>query len=132
LGESLPPVGPGSAGVSVPAPAVTAERPCDPFRISQRIRIDFFNVRTKIFDERVNIMTYSATKLRQNLYNILDQVIEKGIPIEIERKGVKLKIVPENPVSKWDRLEPHNIVNGDPEDLVSINWAGEWSGEQNL
>jgi len=49
-------------------------------------------------------MTYTATKLRQNLYNILDSVIDNGIPVEIERKGVILKIILEQRVSKWDRL----------------------------
>ena len=76
-------------------------------------------------------MVYSATKLRQNLYNILDSVIEKGIPVEIERKGVLLKIIPDKPVSKWDRLEVHDIINGDPNDLVSHDWSREWK-EDNL
>ncbi|MCK4542739.1 MAG: hypothetical protein KAU17_10950 [Spirochaetales bacterium] len=41
-------------------------------------------------------MPISATKLRQDLYNILDQVIETGVPLEIARKGHIVKIVPEN------------------------------------
>ena len=77
-------------------------------------------------------MTYTATKLRQNLYNILDSVIDNGIPVEIERKGVILKIIPEQRVSKWDRLEPHNIINGDPESIVSMDWSEEWSRGDNL
>jgi antitoxin (DNA-binding transcriptional repressor) of toxin-antitoxin stability system len=70
----------------------------------------------------------SATRLRQNLYSILDSVLETGVPVEIERKGKKLKIVPEEPVSKWDRLEPHDIVNGDPRELVHLDWSDEWKG----
>ncbi len=77
-------------------------------------------------------MTYTATKLRQNLYNILDSVIDKGIPVEIERKGVILKIVPENPKSKWDRLEPHHVIIGDPESIVSIDWSKEWNSGNDL
>jgi len=77
-------------------------------------------------------MTYTATKLRQNLYNILDSVIENGIPVEIERKGIILKIVPEKTKSKWDRLEPHNIINGDPESIVSIDWSNEWKNGEDL
>ncbi len=72
--------------------------------------------------------TYSATKLRQNLYNILDSVIESGVPVEIKRKGVVLKIVPEKPISKWERLEAHDVLNGDPESIVSIDWSREWKG----
>ena len=77
-------------------------------------------------------MIYTATKLRQNLYNILDSVIDNGIPVEIERKGVILKIVPEKSVSKWDRLEPHNVINGDPESIVSMDWSKEWNNGEDL
>jgi len=77
-------------------------------------------------------MTYTATKLRQNLYNILDSVIDNGVPVEIERKGVILKIIPEKIVSKWDRLESHNIIKGDPESIVSMDWSKEWSRGDNL
>ena len=77
-------------------------------------------------------MTYTATKLRQNLYKILDSVIDNGVPVEIERRGVLLKIVPEKQVSKWDRLEPHKIINGDPESIVSIDWSKEWNNGEDL
>ena len=40
----------------------------------------------------------SAARLRQNLYNYLDSVLETGIPVEIERKGKTLMIVAEKPV----------------------------------
>ncbi len=72
-------------------------------------------------------MPYSATRLRQNLYSILDSVLENGQPVEIERKGKILRIVPEERRSIWERLEPHTIVTGDPEDLVSLDWSGSWS-----
>ncbi len=74
-------------------------------------------------------MIYSATKLRQNLNDILDRIIESGIPVEIERKGHKLKIVPEKPVSKLSLLEKHDVINGDPEKLVSIDWSDTWNSD---
>jgi len=77
-------------------------------------------------------MVYSATRLRQNLYTILDQVLETGIPVEIERKGLKLRIVPEKPVSKLERLEPHDTIIGNPEDIITINWEKYWQGEPEL
>lgn len=77
-------------------------------------------------------MIYSATKLRQNLYNILDNIIDKGIPVEIERKGTILKIIPEKKRSKWDCLEPHDVINGNPESLVSVDWSGEWNRGEDL
>jgi hypothetical protein len=77
-------------------------------------------------------MIYSATKLRQNLYNLLDSVIETGRPIVIERKGTILKIVPEKKPDLWDLLEHHDVINGDPDSIVSIDWTDEWSGEPDL
>ena len=77
-------------------------------------------------------MAISSTRLRQNLYSILDQVIETGVPVEIERKGHALRIVPEKSLSKWERLERRHIVNGDSEDLVHIDWSKEWRGRDAL
>ncbi len=51
-------------------------------------------------------MEVNPSELRQNIYNLLDQVIETGIPLEIKRKG-----------------------HGDPEDLVSIDWSQNWKPE---
>jgi prevent-host-death family protein len=57
----------------------------------------------------------TVTKLRQNLFKVLDQVIETGIPIVIKRKGKKIKIVAVEPVSRLEKLEPHpGTIVGDP------------------
>jgi hypothetical protein len=77
-------------------------------------------------------MAIKTTQLRQNIYRILDRILETGIPVEIERKGKKLKIIPEEPVSKWDRLEKHNVINGDPEELVHIDWSDEWNKDAHI
>tara|TARA_Y100000590_G_scaffold268974_1_gene302041 strand:+ start:71 stop:307 length:237 start_codon:yes stop_codon:yes gene_type:complete len=71
----------------------------------------------------------SATRLRQNLYNILDSVVETGVPVEIERNGQLLRIVAEKPGSKWDRLGEHQVVVGDPDELVHLDWSHEWRGD---
>ena len=71
-------------------------------------------------------MKISATGLRKNLYNLLDRVIKTGIPIEIERKGVVLKIVLDKKKSKLDNLEEHNIINGNPEEIANIKWEAVW------
>ena len=69
----------------------------------------------------------SATQLRKNVYKLLDEVLKTGIPIKINRKGKRLFILPAEPVSKFDRLEKHpGCIVGDPEDLVHIDWSGEW------
>jgi antitoxin (DNA-binding transcriptional repressor) of toxin-antitoxin stability system len=74
-------------------------------------------------------MKVTVPRLQKNIYQLLDQVLETGVPIEIERRGRTLKIVPaEEPArSKLDRLEPHpGSIVGDPEDLVHLDWSAEW------
>ncbi len=74
-------------------------------------------------------MKITATRLRENLYNILDEILETGRPVEIERKGKLLRIVPEKPTSIFDRLEDHpDTIVGDPDDLVHIDWSSTWKG----
>ncbi len=76
-------------------------------------------------------MPVSLTYLRAHLYQIVDQVIKSGIPIEIERKGIKVKLTPVQPQKKLDRLikhrEPKAILN-DPEELVHMDWSDCWQG----
>jgi hypothetical protein len=72
-------------------------------------------------------MAISITYLRNHLYQIVDQVIDTGIPAEIERKGYKLQIVPTKLKSKLDNLVPHpGTIVGDPEDIVHLDWSHEW------
>ena len=72
----------------------------------------------------------TASKLRENVYRILDEILETGIPVEIHRKGKKLRIVraePPESASWLDRLpERPGVIAGDPEDLVHIDWSKEW------
>ena len=74
-------------------------------------------------------MKTTASKLRENIYRLLDQVVETGVPIEIERRGRRLKIVPadEPARAKLDQLEPRpDAIVGNPEDLVHLDWSAEW------
>ncbi len=71
-------------------------------------------------------MTVTVSKLRQNIYQLLDRVIETGQPLELERKGRKLRIVPVGPCSRLDRLPKRKCIQGDPEELVSMDWSSEW------
>jgi hypothetical protein len=72
-------------------------------------------------------MKVSPSSLRNDLYNLLDRVLEGGEPLWIERKGQLLKIVRADPPGKLDRLVAHECMAGDPEDLVHSDWSGEWS-----
>ncbi|MGH3929537.1 MAG: hypothetical protein ACRDTF_06125 [Pseudonocardiaceae bacterium] len=73
-------------------------------------------------------MAVTASALRQNIYRLLDEVLETGVPLEIERKGKRLQIVPERPRSKLDRLVPHpGSIIGDPEELIHLDWSKYWN-----
>ena len=72
-------------------------------------------------------MRVTASKLRENVYRILDEVIETGLPAEVIRKGKVLKIVAEQPVSKFARLKRRNVFVGDVEDIIGMDWSKEWS-----
>lgn len=70
--------------------------------------------------------TITPTELRSNIYNLLDEILDSGVPIEISKGNRKLRIVP---IEKRDKLEnlilrPHVII-GDPDDLVDISWEKE-------
>lgn len=77
-------------------------------------------------------MTVNPSELRADLYRLLDKVLETGIPLEIERRGRRLRIVADEPSSKLDRLVPHpGTVIGDPEDLVEMDWSDYWNPDPN-
>lgn len=67
--------------------------------------------------------TISVTELRGNIYNLLEEVLESGVPLEINKGGRKLRIVPVEKVDKLANLiERPDVIVGDPEDLVDIKW----------
>ena len=71
-------------------------------------------------------MALTASKLRENIYRIIDQVIETGVPVVVRRKGKTVRIVPGEPVSRIGRLEPREYLLEDPESIVHLDWSVEW------
>jgi antitoxin (DNA-binding transcriptional repressor) of toxin-antitoxin stability system len=72
-------------------------------------------------------MVVTASALRQNIYRLLDRVLETGEPLEIERNGRRLRVVPADVPNKLDLLEPHpGTWVGDPEDIFHMDWLREW------
>ncbi len=71
-------------------------------------------------------MAITASKLRENIYRFLDEVLDTGVPLEIERKGRVLRISAEAAPSRLDRLvrRPDAVI-GDPEELVHSDWTSE-------
>lgn len=74
-------------------------------------------------------MRLTASRLRQDIYRILDQVLESGVPVEIERRGKVLRIVPPEGASKLDSLAPRDYLRVDPEEIVLIDWSDTWRPE---
>jgi hypothetical protein len=71
------------------------------------------------------IESLSPSRLRANLYRILDHILESGEPVEIERKGRRLRIVVERE-EKLNLLKPHSgYLKGSPEDIVQMDWSEE-------
>lgn len=70
---------------------------------------------------------FSVSRLRANLYRLLDRVLETGTPLEVERKGQVLRIVPaENGGGRLANLKPRPAyLNADPESLVHLDWSEE-------
>ena len=76
-----------------------------------------------------NMEKLTVTNLRSNIYKIIDEVIETGIPKTIKRKGHKVKIVVDDETrSKFSNLEKHNSIICNPDSLISekcCNWSEE-------
>lgn len=69
--------------------------------------------------------TVNPTELRNNIFTLLDEVIESGVPIIIKRKGKILRIVPDESNKLSNLVKRDNVVNGDPDDLVDVTWEKE-------
>jgi prevent-host-death family protein len=68
----------------------------------------------------------TLTELSNNIDSLLDEVLETGISLEINKNGKLLKIVP---VEKQDKLKnltfKPDAIQGNPDDLVNISWEQE-------
>ena len=67
--------------------------------------------------------TITITELRANIYNLLEEVLTTGVALEVKKGGQKLRIVPVEKANKLNNLiHRPEIIQGDPDDLVSIQW----------
>jgi hypothetical protein len=68
----------------------------------------------------------TPTQLRADIYHLLDEVLETGIPLEIRKGNKKLKIVSLETVDKFQNLISRpNVIQGNPEELAEISWEDE-------
>ncbi len=72
-------------------------------------------------------MALTTSKLRDNIYRILDRVLKTGKPVEIVRGGKRLKIVPVESKGKLDNLVKRpEYLRCDPEEIVHMDWSKQW------
>ncbi len=70
--------------------------------------------------------TVTPTELRTNIYNLLEEILRTGVPIEIKKGDKRLRIVPVKKVDKLQNLVSRpDVIQGDPDDLVNISWEKE-------
>ncbi len=70
--------------------------------------------------------TITPTELRGNIYQILDEILNTGVPVKINKGDRKLIIAPIESIDKLQNLPKRkNVIKGDPEDLVHIAWDKE-------
>ena len=72
----------------------------------------------------------SATRLRSELYRILDEVLETGEVVEVTRaKGTVILRPATSPrASRKTRSLSSNkdLVVGDPDELIHFDWSSNW------
>lgn len=71
-------------------------------------------------------MKISATALRADIYRVIDHALATGDVVEIERNGRVVRLVPDHAPSRLDRLVRREVVVGDPDDIVSVDWSHAW------
>ena len=65
----------------------------------------------------------TLTALRQNLFRVVDRVLETGIPVAIDRQGKTVLLTPQAAPPKLSRLKRRKLIKGDPRSLVDVGVA---------
>ncbi|MBN4077452.1 type II toxin-antitoxin system prevent-host-death family antitoxin, partial [Sulfobacillus acidophilus] len=65
-------------------------------------------------------MAITASKLRQDIFRILDSVLETGEPIEINRKGQIIRLIPERKPKKLQNLKKRKFSDEPLENFIHI------------
>ena len=74
-------------------------------------------------------MKTTATDLRTHLYTWLDRVAGTGEVLEVERRGVVLRISREQGDSRLARLPKRPTLACEPDALVDLSWADSWKAD---
>lgn len=68
----------------------------------------------------------TPAQLRKELYRVLDEILESGEGVEVERPGGKVLLVPQFE-NKLDRLKKRTVVVGDSSNIDEISWEHTWN-----
>jgi virulence-associated protein VagC len=72
--------------------------------------------------------TVSLIESKVNICNLFDEVLRTGMPIEIDKQGKKLIIMPSGKTKKLQNLVLRpDAIKGNPDELVDITWEKEMS-----
>lgn len=72
-------------------------------------------------------MPMTASKLRADIYKLLDEVLATGEPLIIERNGRTLRVIADPPERDFDTLPSHpGTIIGDPNGLIHVDWSADW------
>ena len=66
------------------------------------------------------------SQLREDIYNLLDRVIETGVPLEVKRKGKVLKVMLDKKASKLSNLKKRDVMTANPNYYVHLDWSKKW------
>ena len=74
-------------------------------------------------------MPIRPSTLHADIYDLIDRVIATGEPLEIECRGVTVRLEPQRPTRSWlqDLPRRDEVVTGDPDDLPEVDLSGGWS-----
>ncbi|MEE9165509.1 MAG: type II toxin-antitoxin system Phd/YefM family antitoxin [Nitrospinota bacterium] len=75
---------------------------------------------------KITKKSITPSKLRENIYRILDKILETGNSIEIKRHGRRLKIEPVDSVNKLDNLIDRPYLKCKADQIVHLDWSKEW------
>ena len=73
----------------------------------------------------------SVTKLRKELFKVMDQIAQGGEPIFVDRNGVRIKIArdEEAKISKFERMrsfQGESVLRCPIEEIENIEWNSTW------
>lgn len=69
----------------------------------------------------------TATQLRSNVYQVLDRVLETGLPQQVKRNGETLLIISAAERRlRLSELPKRDGLNCTVEELVATSWEQEW------